>query len=250
MVAHECGFLPRLREWHHDGVCSPFWRLYLDGAPAAWLRCDGRAVSLGPRVVVVVPDHVVFDCRARRARPHLWVHFSLPVYVRSSDRRIFSLPVDAALHAVGGALRQALATPERDAVPVGHLAAALIHLVAARLPATLRPPLPPRLAATLAYLHQVPAERVDNRALARRAGLGLRTFLTRFREEVGDSPAHYLQTLRLREAARRLVMGDDSIEQVAGACGFANRHYLSRQFAAHYGRGPAAFRREARRAPK
>ncbi len=55
--------------------------------------------------------------------------------------------------------------------------------------------------------------------------------------------AAFVAERRIREACRRLALSADSIEQVAEAAGFANRHHFSRVFKRFAGCGPAEFRR-------
>ena len=66
--------------------------------------------------------------------------------------------------------------------------------------------------------------------LARRAAMSERTFLRRFREATGCSPADYLIRTRIRHAAKLLERGNTSITSVAFHCGFEDSNYFTRQF--------------------
>jgi len=79
--------------------------------------------------------------------------------------------------------------------------------------------------------------------MAARAHMGHRSFLRWFQRETGCTPVTFLTRRRIREACRLLRFGPDSIEQIAEATGFANRHHFTRAFSAQTGRGPSAFRK-------
>jgi transcriptional regulator GlxA family with amidase domain len=83
-------------------------------------------------------------------------------------------------------------------------------------------------------------------ALAARAGMSERSFARAFRREVGQTPAAYVETLRVERARVLLQDGAGSLEAVARACGFASAEVLRRAFHRRVGVGPAAYRERFR----
>lgn len=79
-------------------------------------------------------------------------------------------------------------------------------------------------------------------ALAKRAKLSARSFARIFRREVGQTPAAYVEELRVEYARTLLEDGGASVEAVAQASGFANAEGLRRAFHRRVGVGPAAYR--------
>lgn len=79
-------------------------------------------------------------------------------------------------------------------------------------------------------------------ALAREAGMSLRTFLRRFAEATGTTPGEWLLSERLRHACDLLEGGDAPVEQVAQACGFGTAATLRHHFRGRLGTTPTAFR--------
>jgi AraC-like DNA-binding protein len=61
-------------------------------------------------------------------------------------------------------------------------------------------------------------------------------------EHLGRTPMAWLKELRLTTAARRLLMGDDGVAEVAAACGFANPFHFSREFSRRYRVPPSRYR--------
>lgn len=72
-----------------------------------------------------------------------------------------------------------------------------------------------------------------------------RSLLTReFRHYTGKSFVDYCNLRRVQKAALSLVTGARSVTQVAFDNGFSNLSHFHRQFKAHFGLTPAAFRRK------
>jgi transcriptional regulator GlxA family with amidase domain len=77
--------------------------------------------------------------------------------------------------------------------------------------------------------------------LARRAAMSPRNFARVFSDEVGTTPARYVEELRLEAAKRRLEQRDGSIERIAVDCGFGNAVNLRRVFQRQLGIGPREY---------
>lgn len=80
-------------------------------------------------------------------------------------------------------------------------------------------------------------------ALAGRACLCPRHFSRRFKDEVGTSPAEFVDKLRLDEARHRLSNGDNSIENVGFSVGFKSADAFRRSFERRLGITPGDYRR-------
>ncbi|SFB36344.1 transcriptional regulator, AraC family with amidase-like domain [Amycolatopsis marina] len=79
--------------------------------------------------------------------------------------------------------------------------------------------------------------------LARRSGLGERTFLRRFSAATGTTPRRWLTERRLDRAQALLEAGDLPVEDIAVACGYASAAALRHQFGKRRGTSPTAYRR-------
>jgi transcriptional regulator GlxA family with amidase domain len=77
--------------------------------------------------------------------------------------------------------------------------------------------------------------------LARRCAMSPRNFARVFTDEVGTTPARYVEELRLEAAKRSLENAGDSIERIAVDCGFGNAVNLRRVFQRHLGIGPREY---------
>ncbi|WP_345653606.1 GlxA family transcriptional regulator [Streptomyces siamensis] len=79
-------------------------------------------------------------------------------------------------------------------------------------------------------------------AMARRAGISIRHVTRLFHEEVGTTPARYVEQVRLEAAQMLLETGDDPLPVVARRTGFGSPESLRRAFVRHLGVTPGAFR--------
>jgi transcriptional regulator GlxA family with amidase domain len=85
-------------------------------------------------------------------------------------------------------------------------------------------------------------------ALAARAGFSERSFARAFRAEIGQTPAAYVETLRVERARALLEDGAESLEAVTRATGLSSSEVLRRAFHRRVGVSPAAYRERFRRA--
>lgn len=108
--------------------------------------------------------------------------------------------------------------------------------VASRTPATRHPVLRPVLDAIAAD----PAADHGAQALSRRAGVSARHLTRLFREQVGTTPAAYVETMRL-EAARILLERGESVTAAARRSGLGSDETLRRVFARQLGTTPSAY---------
>ena len=89
----------------------------------------------------------------------------------------------------------------------------------------------------------------DVPALARRAGMSLRTFSRRFREETGQSPGAWLIRQRVRHAQHLLEATDLPIDDVADRAGLGTAASLRAHLRTQAGVSPSDYRRTFRGLP-
>ena len=83
--------------------------------------------------------------------------------------------------------------------------------------------------------------------LADRAIMSERSFARAFSREVGQTPAAYVEALRIEHARTLLETGAPSLDAVAQSAGFASTEVLRRAFHRHIGIPPADYRDRFRR---
>jgi len=86
-------------------------------------------------------------------------------------------------------------------------------------------------------------------ALAERAHMSPRNFARAFQKEVGQTPARFVERLRIDAARRRLEESEAGLEQVARECGFGGADSMRRSFLRVLRVAPSDYRDRFRAAP-
>ena len=71
-------------------------------------------------------------------------------------------------------------------------------------------------------------------------------FCRAFKATFGETPHAFVVGRRLHRAAELMLTSDDSLSQVALACGFADQAHLCKMFKQRHGQSPAVWRRQRR----
>lgn len=100
----------------------------------------------------------------------------------------------------------------------------------------------PQITRAFAGMVEHPGAPHTVRSLAKTAGLSRSAFMDRFRQVFFKTPMATLRDLRMRQAARALVAGQASLDQIAYDAGYQDRTGFLRAFRKVYGCDPAEFR--------
>jgi transcriptional regulator GlxA family with amidase domain len=93
-----------------------------------------------------------------------------------------------------------------------------------------------------------PGEDLSVARLASMAGMSARHFARSFAEEVGVTPARYVEQARLEAARRLLEETDEGVDSLARRCGFGTAETMRRTFLRALHLSPAEYRRRFRTA--
>lgn len=99
-----------------------------------------------------------------------------------------------------------------------------------------------RTGALVAWMRDHPKADLSVPALAARANMSERTFARVFHAEIGETPARFVERLRVDTARAALTGTDKSVEQIAAAAGFGTAEQMRRAFRRQIGVAPAEFR--------
>lgn len=237
--------------WDHR-LNDPFWRLYLNDRGGAEVFGDGWSHRLEPGRMHLLPAWCGAKARCRGRVGHDYLHVDCGDW----GRRAFVRPLAVALpaeqqQAFSRICRGEVLGPVDRARARAIAAACIAAAVAALEPdalAELDPESDPRdpVARAKRLLAERLAEALPLAQVAAAVGLSPGHLRARFRAASGRTPMAWLRERRVAAAAERLIAGDEPIEAVAEACGFADRFHFSRIFARLVGCGPAAYRRSRR----
>jgi transcriptional regulator GlxA family with amidase domain len=93
-----------------------------------------------------------------------------------------------------------------------------------------------------AWILENPGADLSVPALAARAGMSVRNFARAFRREVSMTPAAYVESARIEAARRKIEIGSDSLDEIAGQVGFGGAGTLRRAFRRQTGMPPSSWR--------
>jgi transcriptional regulator GlxA family with amidase domain len=82
--------------------------------------------------------------------------------------------------------------------------------------------------------------------LAERASMSSRHFTRVFTQQVGETPARYVERVRVEAARAQLEVTPQSLDVIAATCGFGTAESLRRAFQRRVGVAPDAYRRRFR----
>jgi transcriptional regulator GlxA family with amidase domain len=80
-------------------------------------------------------------------------------------------------------------------------------------------------------------------ALAARTSMSTRNFARVFAHELGQTPARYVEQVRIEAVRAQLASTEDTLDQIASRCGFSSAELLRRCFLRHFGIAPSQYRR-------
>ncbi|MBN1674958.1 MAG: helix-turn-helix transcriptional regulator [Kiritimatiellae bacterium] len=238
-----CEMRRRFR-WNDRPLAAPYWRFYWNENRAGRVAFEGRETELGPGMFVLIAPNTAYVGMSPEPMDHFYVHFVAESPYDVVQPMVFGCEAThrgvSAIGEVVAVLGSEAAFSPRVAVLVRGLLYDLLGRVPEeRLGAWCREPRLRRVLGEIApRLHQ----RITNTDLARKCGMNTNAFIRLFRRELGETPREYVVRKRIEKACVMLHFSDATVESVAAACGFCDRHYFSRVFKAYRGVGPAAFR--------
>ena len=95
----------------------------------------------------------------------------------------------------------------------------------------------------IAWVADNPSSDLSVEAMAERVHMSVRNFSRVFRNEVGETPAAYVEKVRIEAARRRLEETDQSLDGVAASCGFGSADSMRRSFHRVVKVAPSDYRR-------
>ncbi|MEM9342270.1 MAG: AraC family transcriptional regulator [Pseudomonadota bacterium] len=101
----------------------------------------------------------------------------------------------------------------------------------------------PALSRAIAFTERHIEEALAAEAVAKAAGMSERTMQRRFVAELGESWGQTLTRIRMIQAVKLLALGEMSVIQIAGACGYASISAFNRNFKAYSGLSPSDFKK-------
>ncbi len=100
-----------------------------------------------------------------------------------------------------------------------------------------------RVAKSIRLIESKYDEQMSLRELANICGLSERTFFRVFSQATGQTPLSYLKNFRIERASEQLRSSENSVTEIAFACGFDDSNFFAREFRNASGYTPTDYRR-------
>ena len=104
----------------------------------------------------------------------------------------------------------------------------------------------PRIQVVMDYVVLHPAEKYTPQSMADMAELSKQRFSCLFKEQVGKSPMAYIKELKLTTAARKLLVCNETVSEIAYEVGYEDPNYFIREFKSAFGYTPNQYRKAAK----
>jgi len=251
------GYIPLGDWWSMTDILRDFWRLYLHDQDGASLKLAEGSFEMPSGRIVLVPPGIDFVPVVQGVVHQLFIQFEFVGWPSEAARQVFPHPIvldddglrDALAAEVGAKLE---AGPPVLDPNLSSLLKALVHLSISSALSGIPDDRAGRfltiaegqqeLLTVLHYIEEHLDQHLSNAQLAEIARTSESRFIRRFRDTTGRTPGRYVQDRRLRRAADLLVSSDQSIEEIAQRCGFANRYHFTRVFSQRMDCPPARYR--------
>lgn len=266
-----------MSEWKSRQMSFPYWRLYWNRCGRAWVVYN-QTIYLEPDKLILIPPNTPFasdidDSGVPSRQPyslrggrvesrameeamlqeekvlHMFIHFTLgyPYDTIAPDIFIFDLsPVQHKL--VFSITRQLIAGQVRfeqaGSLELYSLLFSLLHQLPSGTWRTRN--LDHRVLQGIRYMEQhIKEKEISNSLLAAAGGMSVNAYARLFKEQTSFSPRKYLIRMRVEKACNMLHHSGLSIDQIASACGFADRYYFTRIFTRTMKISPGAYRKNS-----
>lgn len=227
--------------WNYQQARGPYWRIYWNDSPGAFVSCGGSEVELTPKRIMVLSPDAVYSTRAKRLVMHFYVHcFVTPPFSDIKGRMFVLTNPELVRQAsiLATRVNQCQEEWRTQMELLVYLNAVFLAIPAENIPDGLK--YSPKVAKSLEILGKI--HKISNGELAKLVSMSRNGFLFLFKKETKTSPQAYSRQLRLNEACVMLQHSDKSINEIASETGFCDRYYFSRAFRQAIGCSPGQFR--------
>lgn len=246
---HECGYLPKNKDWNFPSVFSPFWRLYYNSRRGHCVVFGQDMIELTPDHIVLIPDHHLFHCLGKQPVSTFWLAFSVAKKLHHDHKTpVLLTPSETELCLIKDLSNMVTSnTHYKPTEQIYQYSSALLNVILCRSELMWQPPMPENLKKALLYIEDHLQEKITNPSLATAAGISAESLYRLFRKCLNSTPSRYITERRISEACRLLLHSDQSIDEIAFNTGFPNRSYFSRIFhKTTKGEWPASFKNKHR----
>lgn len=258
--------------WEHAELSFPYWRIYHNDDPGAFITCNGKQISISPRKMYIIPSYTSFsshlfdypvnpeanNCKgskvttdtnrdAKHTVRHLFIHFDINATLARFPETVYETECTSEMQMATEEIEKALI---KDSENISSHTTFLINMLVNKMLSVIPNNYwtsivkDSRIMNTIYFIGQNIQNKIDNTLLAKRVFLATNSFARLFKENTGLSPQNYILKKRIELACKLLHHTSKSIEAIATETGFSNRYHFTRQFSSATHISPAKYRKE------
>ena len=263
-----------MKQWKHQRLSFPYWRLYWNKTPGAYVFYEQR-VLLEPDRIILIPPYTPFYTGILNNKsddlepycmeggwiqskemetfsmekgyiPHFFIHFNLGYRFDNIHPGIYPSPL-------GDTRRQLISLITGKLMQGSKSFNIKLSLAIYKLIISAVDTIPEeywqeftigsKIYKVLNYINQHLDESLTNEKLAGTVLMVSNSFARLFKQQTGQTPQDFIRKKRVENASRLLYHSDQSIKQISDECGFNDRYYFTRVFSREMGVSPARYRK-------
>jgi len=263
-----------VKQWKHQRLSFPYWRLYWNKIPGAYVIYEER-VFLEPHRIILIPPNTPFYTGILNERldddepwcmeggwiqskemesntmekgyiPHFFIHFNLgyqfdninhgiyPVQMENIQRELISCITDNLMH---GSKSFNL----KHSMAIYELIVSAVNTIPEDHWQEYK--IGSKINKVMNYINQHLDESLSNEILAGAVHMAPNSLARLFKQQTGQTPQDFIRKKRVENASRLLYHSEQSIKQISAECGFNDRYYFTRVFSREMGVSPARYRK-------
>lgn len=260
-----------LSEWECDDLSLPFWRVYHSRLGGSFVRFGGREIELADGVLVLIPPYTAFSSHINSKgsgkesikgvrisaeeqlelykkvglTDQFFVHFNLGYPYDKMTPNVYVCELN-------DYWKQALKIIENERLKspnaIGfyeslQLNGLLLYALQRLLPQMWNMTIPDkRIAKVINYIDENIGTDLLNNRLSDVASMATNSFARLFKNVMQLTVQQYIQQKRIERAIMLFHHSSLEIDEIAGECGFYDRHHFSNVFKKQTGYSPARYR--------
>lgn len=248
IVVQDAGLAVLDDKWNAKNVCAPFTRVYFISSGGGSVRLQGKSVPLRANHVYLIPSWTMFDYACMGEMEQLYFH----IFIKQPNGLDLFSQIEGckALEMEEPEMARVVAAFRRQDIESACLVEEFLYRAVLRLAASAigTQAAVARNYSTLVldlfeYIQKNISFRVTIDTLAQAMNVSRSTMTKRFRAETGMPLGRYVDQLLVQEIQRRLLLGTETISQIASALDFCDQFYMSHYFKRQTKLSPMLYRR-------
>ncbi|MBS2214014.1 helix-turn-helix transcriptional regulator [Carboxylicivirga mesophila] len=260
-----------LQNWEFNNLSFPFWRVYHNSFEGAAIIYNDQRIPITPDKLILIAPNTSYSTymynnpipqsgyslkggRVSHMSPsneqyllHLFIHFNLGMPYDNATPGVHSLPINKELDTMLSAIKKHLNYEHSKFSFYSTLAInTIVNHLLSKLPEESWDDTTGdhRIITVIKYIERQLISDLSNPKLAGIAKMATNAFTRLFTKEKGISPQQYVKKKRIDKACILLHHSHMSIEEIASACGFADRYHFTRIFSKITDYSPAKYKKE------